>query len=104
MYNLFVILIVPDQRAQLMPAEKAMPAKEVIALLAAQDFTHQRRISFEYIMFGGLNDSRQHIMGSLEFALRNEEHVEREGALSRLVCMEISATLLTMALRTVLCT
>ena len=49
-----------EQRAQLMPAEKAMPAKEVIALLAAQDFTHQRRISFEYIMFGGLNDSRQH--------------------------------------------
>jgi 23S rRNA (adenine2503-C2)-methyltransferase len=49
-----------EQRAELMPAEKAMPVKEVIALLAKQDFTHQRRISFEYIMFGGLNDSLQH--------------------------------------------
>jgi 23S rRNA (adenine2503-C2)-methyltransferase len=46
-----------EQRLQLMPAEKAMPLTETIALLKHYDFTHQRRCSFEYICFGGLNDS-----------------------------------------------
>ena len=46
-----------EQRLQLMPAEKAMPLSETIALLKQYDFTHQRRCSFEYICFGGLNDS-----------------------------------------------
>ena len=46
-----------EQRQQLMPAEKAMPLAETIALLKQYDFTHQRRCSFEYICFGGLNDS-----------------------------------------------
>ena len=46
-----------EQRQQLMPAEKAMPLLETVALLKEYDFTHQRRCSFEYICFGGLNDS-----------------------------------------------
>ena len=46
-----------EQRQQLMPAEKAMPIAETIELLRQYDFTHQRRCSFEYICFGGLNDS-----------------------------------------------
>ena len=46
-----------EQRLQLMPAEKAMPLEETLALLRQYDFTHQRRCSFEYICFGGLNDS-----------------------------------------------
>ena len=46
-----------EQRLQLMPAEKAMSLQETIALLKQYDFTHQRRCSFEYICFGGLNDS-----------------------------------------------
>ena len=46
-----------EQRQQLMPAEKAMPIEETIELLKQYDFTHQRRCSFEYICFGGLNDS-----------------------------------------------
>ena len=46
-----------EQRLTLMPAEKAMPLAETIALLRQYDFTHQRRCSFEYICFGGLNDS-----------------------------------------------
>ena len=46
-----------EQRLSLMPAEKAMPLEETIALLKEYDFTHQRRCSFEYICFGGLNDS-----------------------------------------------
>ena len=46
-----------EQRLALMPAEKAMPIAETVALLKQYDFTHQRRCSFEYICFGGLNDS-----------------------------------------------
>ncbi len=46
-----------EQRQQIMPAEKAMPISETIELLRQYDFTHQRRCSFEYICFGGFNDS-----------------------------------------------
>lgn len=49
-----------EQRLSLMPAEKAMPLQETIDLLRQYDFTHQRRCSFEYICFGGLNDSLAH--------------------------------------------
>lgn len=46
-----------QQRQKMMPIEKAYPAKEVIELLRAYDWSHQRRLSFEYIMFDGVNDS-----------------------------------------------
>lgn len=46
-----------EQRKKLMPAEKQMSIREVVDLLKKYDFTHQRRCTFEYIMFGGLNDS-----------------------------------------------
>lgn len=49
-----------EQRLQLMPAEKAMPIEETVQLLKQYDFTHQRRCSFEYICFGGLNDTLEH--------------------------------------------
>ena len=49
-----------DQRLSLMPAEKAMPIADTVALLKQYDFTHQRRCSFEYICFSGLNDSLSH--------------------------------------------
>ena len=46
-----------EQRLSLMPAEKAMPIAEIVSLLKQYDFSHQRRCSFEYICFGGMNDS-----------------------------------------------
>ncbi len=49
-----------ELRASLMPAEKAMPISEVVELLRQYDFTHQRRCSFEYICFAGLNDTLEH--------------------------------------------
>ncbi|MBP3251056.1 MAG: 23S rRNA (adenine(2503)-C(2))-methyltransferase RlmN [Prevotella sp.] len=49
-----------EQRQSLMPAERAMPIAEVADLLKQYDFTHQRRCSFEYICFSGLNDSLAH--------------------------------------------
>lgn len=50
----------PDERLSIMPVQKAYPADEVIALLREYDFSHQRRLSFEYIMFNGFNDSLKH--------------------------------------------
>ena len=49
-----------EQRMQLMPAERAMPIESIVELLRGYDFSHQRRLSFEYIMFGGVNDSMEH--------------------------------------------
>ena len=49
-----------EQRLQLMPAEKAMPIEDTVALLKQYDFSHQRRCSFEYICFAGLNDTLEH--------------------------------------------
>ena len=49
-----------EQREQLMPAEKGMAIKDVVELLRDYDFAHQRRLTFEYIVFGGLNDSQAH--------------------------------------------
>ncbi len=49
-----------EQRAQLMPAEKGMSIEEVVGLLKNYDFSGQRRLSFEYIVFDGLNDTPTH--------------------------------------------
>lgn len=49
-----------EQRAMLMPAERGMAISEVVDLLKKYDFTHQRRCSFEYICFAGLNDTLEH--------------------------------------------
>lgn len=50
----------PDERLLWMPAEKVFPAEKIIELIKQYDFSHQRRVSFEYILFGGLNDDRKH--------------------------------------------
>lgn len=47
----------PAERAGIMPVEKAFPIRDVIALLSNYDFSHQRRLSFEYIMWRDVNDS-----------------------------------------------
>ncbi|EJX08509.1 ribosomal RNA large subunit methyltransferase N [gut metagenome] len=47
----------PVQRAELMPAERAFSITEIVDLLRNYDFSKQRRLSFEYIVFKGLNDS-----------------------------------------------
>lgn len=49
---------VPSQRLDLMPAERAFSITEIVDLLKNYDFSKQRRLSFEYIVFKGLNDSQ----------------------------------------------
>lgn len=51
---------VPEQRAELMPAERAYSITDMVNLLHDYDFSHQRRLSFEYIMFKGVNDTLQY--------------------------------------------
>ena len=49
-----------EQRLRLMPAERAMPIEDTVALLRQYDFSGQRRLSFEYIVLGGENDTTEH--------------------------------------------
>ncbi|GAB1374812.1 23S rRNA (adenine(2503)-C(2))-methyltransferase RlmN [Bacteroidales bacterium] len=49
-----------SERLGLMPMQKAWPIEETINLIREYDFTGQRRVSFEYIMFDGWNDSKRH--------------------------------------------
>ena len=50
----------PEQRRELMPVEKAFPIMETLDLIRQYDVTGQRRVSFEYIMFDRLNDTKKH--------------------------------------------
>ena len=49
-----------EERQEIMPAEKAYPIADVLELVRQHDFSRQRRVSFEYICFGGLNDTQRH--------------------------------------------
>lgn len=50
-----------DERAEIMPVERAWPIRSVIDILRRHDFSRQRRVSFEYIVLSGRNDSPRHI-------------------------------------------
>lgn len=62
----------PEERQELMPVQKAYHLDEVLSLIKQYDFTGQRRVSFEYTMFAGLNDTKRHedalirMLGGLE--------------------------------------
>ena len=49
-----------EQRSELMPAERGMSIESIVDLLGNYDFSHQRRLSFEYIVFKDVNDSEDH--------------------------------------------
>lgn len=62
---------IPSERAAIMPAERAFSIRDLVGVLAQYDFcrkttddyaegTKQRRLTFEYIVFDGLNDSDAH--------------------------------------------
>jgi 23S rRNA (adenine2503-C2)-methyltransferase len=48
------------ERQEVMPIEKAHHLSDVITLLKQYDWSHQRRVSFEYICWGGVNDTPKH--------------------------------------------
>lgn len=51
----------PEERREIMPIENAYSIREVCDILRRYDFTHQRRVSFEYIVLDGMNCSASHI-------------------------------------------
>lgn len=51
----------PEERAAIMPVERAWPVARVAELLRGYDFSGQRRVSFEYIVLSGLNDTPRHV-------------------------------------------
>lgn len=66
----------PEGRREIMPAERAFSIKKVVGVLKQYDFcrlnplhpeaSRQRRLSFEYIVFDGLNDSLRHADALIE--------------------------------------
>ena len=50
-----------EERQKLMPVQVAYPIEEVVREIKSWDFGRQRRVSFEYILFEGLNDSPAHV-------------------------------------------
>jgi 23S rRNA (adenine2503-C2)-methyltransferase len=52
-----------EERLHLMPVEKLYPIKRVVEFLKKNSPGGQRRISFEYIMFSGINDTAKHVNG-----------------------------------------
>ncbi|HHN48367.1 MAG TPA: 23S rRNA (adenine(2503)-C(2))-methyltransferase RlmN [Bacteroidales bacterium] len=50
-----------EDRKKLMPIQTVYPLNKVLEIIRSYDFSRQRRISFEYIMFRGLNDTPRHV-------------------------------------------
>lgn len=61
--NLAVSLHSPfdEERRKLMPIQNVYPVKDVVDTITQYDIGKYRRVSFEYIMFKGINDSRRHV-------------------------------------------
>ena len=55
MHNPFAI-----ERQEIMPAEKMMSIIDVVNLIKQYDWSHQRRVRFEYICWAGQNDTPRH--------------------------------------------
>jgi len=50
-----------EERKKLMPVQQVYPLKEVLSEIRSWNFGRQRRVSFEYILFKGFNDSPAHV-------------------------------------------
>ena len=50
-----------EERQQLIPLQKTYPIKNIISVIRSGDLGRQRRVSFEYILFKGMNDSPKHV-------------------------------------------
>lgn len=53
-----------SERAELMPVEKSYPIRELVEMLKTYDWYGQRRVSFEYILMDGFNDTPRHALST----------------------------------------
>jgi 23S rRNA m2A2503 methyltransferase len=75
-----------DERLKIMPVENAYPIREVLHVIRQHDWRGQRRVSFEYIVFKGFNDTSEHIkeMAKLLGSLRCRVNLIRFHAIPEL--------------------
>lgn len=57
---------IAEERRQIMPIQKAYPIDSIVQELKKYDFSGQRRVSFEYTMFKGVNDQQKHIQALIK--------------------------------------
>ncbi|MEI6048879.1 MAG: 23S rRNA (adenine(2503)-C(2))-methyltransferase RlmN [Bacteroidota bacterium] len=50
-----------EERRKLMPVQHTNTVEEILDIIRSFDFNSQRRVSFEYILFKGINDTPRHI-------------------------------------------
>ena len=50
-----------EERRKLMPIQRTNTVKEVLDIIRDFDINNQRRVSFEYILFDGMNDTQRHV-------------------------------------------
>jgi 23S rRNA (adenine2503-C2)-methyltransferase len=50
-----------EERRKLMPVQHTNTVEEVLNIIRNFDFNSQRRVSFEYILFEGMNDTPRHV-------------------------------------------
>lgn len=50
-----------EERRKLMPIQTVYPITDVCDVLRKQDWNGQRRLTFEYILFEGVNDTSRHV-------------------------------------------
>lgn len=53
----------PEERRRLMPVENLNPMEETVRLIRQRREDRARRISFEYTLFAGVNDTARHVAG-----------------------------------------
>lgn len=56
---------IPEERESIMPVEKSFKIQDVVEVLKDYDWNGQRRLTFEYIVFEGLNNQKRHVLALL---------------------------------------
>ena len=49
------------ERGELLPAARALPLSDLMQILRSYDWRGQRRLSFEYVVLQGVNDTQRHM-------------------------------------------
>lgn len=65
----------PEERLHIMPAQISNPISDILDMIAEADLPRHRKISFEYILFKGINISRSHASKLADMAMRCHAHI-----------------------------
>ncbi len=65
----------PEERAHIMPAQNSNPVSDILDAIAHADIPRHRKLSFEYILFKGINMSKSHASKLADLAMRCHAHI-----------------------------